>query len=406
VLVLCGPGNNGGDGYVAATHLRAMGVPVRVAALAEPKSDAAKAARAEWGGEVASLAQAESAPIVVDGLFGTGLSRPLADAVTSPLARLAAAARLTIAIDLPSGIATDDGRVLSDVPRFDVTLALGALKPSHLLQPAARFCGAVRVIDIGMAATSDLTVLAAPALPDPGPDSHKYSRGMVAVLGGAMPGAGELAALAALRSGAGYVLALGEASGRPHAIVRRPWDAKALDDSRIGAVVIGPGLGRDEQAKARLDGALSSDRKLVIDGDALALLDLERLGKRKPAAILTPHSGEFDRLFGQSDASKIDRARDAAARAQAIVVFKGADTVVAAPDGRVTIAPPANPWLSTAGTGDVLAGATGAMLASGLDAFDAACAAVWLHGEAARRLGKAFIADDLAEALTAARASL
>jgi len=406
VLVLCGPGNNGGDGYVAATRLRAMDVPVKVAASGEPKSDAAKAARAEWGEMVETLGAAEPAPILVDGLFGTGLSRPLDETMTSPLARLTKAARLRIAIDLPSGIATDDARVLSDVPAFDVTLALGALKPSHLLQLAARFCGAVRVIDIGIAVSSDMSVLAPPELPEPGPDSHKYSRGMVTVVGGAMPGAGELAALAALRAGAGYVLALSDAQGAPHAIVRRPWDAKVLDDERIGAVVIGPGLGRDAGAQAKLDTALASERKLVIDGDALSKLDLRRLAKRGRPAILTPHGGEFDKLFGKSDASKIDRARDAAERAQAIVVFKGADTVIAAPDGRIAISPPSNPWLSSAGTGDVLAGATGAMLASGLDPFDAACAGVWLHGEAARRLGKAFIADDLADALTQARASL
>jgi len=404
--VLCGPGNNGGDSYVAATRLRALGVPVRVAASGEPKSDAAKAARAEWSGAVEAIDAAEPAPILVDGVFGTGLSRPLDGVVTSSLARLAKVARLSIAIDLPSGIATDDGHILSDTPTFDVTLALGALKPSHLLQPAARFCGAVRVIHIDIDASSEIAVLAPPQLPEPGPDSQKYSRGMVAVVGGAMPGAGELAALAALRSGAGYVLALSDAQGAPHAIVRRPWDAEALNDARIGAVVIGPGLGRDAKANAKLDVALASERRLVIDGDALAKFDLERLARRGRPVILTPHSGEFDRLFGKSDASKIDRAREAAERAQAIVVFKGADTVIASPDGKIRIAPSSNPWLSTAGTGDVLAGTIGAMLASGVDAFAAACAGVWLHGEAAQRLGKAFIADDLAEALTQARALL
>jgi hydroxyethylthiazole kinase-like uncharacterized protein yjeF len=406
VLVLCGPGNNGGDGYVAATRLRAAGVPVRVVTTGEPKSDAAKAAGAEWGEEVETLAEAESAPLLVDCLFGTGLSRPLDDAVTSSLGRLANAARLSIAVDLPSGISTDDGKVLSTVPAFDVTLALGALKPSHLLQSAVRYCGEVRLIDIGIEVDSGWRVLSTPELPEPGPDSHKYTRGMVAVIGGAMPGAGEMAALAALRSGAGYVLALSDAQGEPHAVVRRPWSADALDDKRIGAVVIGPGLGRDDGAATRLDAALKSDRKLVIDGDALAQLDPERIAQRGGVAILTPHQGEFDKLFGKGEGGKIDRALDAARRGRAIVTFKGADTVIAAPDGRISVAPPNNSWLSTAGTGDALAGTIGAQLASGLDPFDAACAGVWLHGEAARRLGKAFIADDLANALTEARGSL
>jgi hydroxyethylthiazole kinase-like uncharacterized protein yjeF len=218
-----------------------------------------------------------------------------------------------------------------------------------------------------------------------------------------MDGAARLAATAAMRSGAGYVLLLG-GSGGPDALVRRDHDADALADPRIGAIVIGPGLGRDDRARERLSDALASKHPAIIDGDALHLLDLAEIASRKVPAILTPHAGEFDALFGKSDASKIDRARDAAARSGAVVVFKGADTAIASPDGRIRIDTGASPWLSTAGTGDVLAGACGAMLAGLHDPFRAACAAVWLHTDAARRCGAAFIADDLAGALTAARA--
>lgn len=411
VLILCGPGNNGGDGYVAAAALHAAGVPVRVAASAEPRTDAAKHARARWNGDVEALGRTAPAAILVDALFGTGLSRPLDVAIVADLVRLRDRARLAIAVDLPSGVGTDDGAVLNEVPVFDLTLALGAAKPSHLLYPAAGHCGAVRVHDIGVPVSSDAVVLGEPLLRAPGPDSHKYSRGMVAIIGGEMPGAAELAALAAMRSGAGYVLLLGDgAAGQPHAIVRKTFTPQALSDTRIGAVVIGAGLGRGAVAGTRLDLALASSRPLVIDGDALHLLDEPRLARLRTHAapvVLTPHAGEFDTLFGKGHGSKIDRARAAAQTAGATIVFKGADTVIAAPDGSVRVAQGASRWLSTAGTGDVLAGAIGAMLAarSG-SAIDAASAGVWLHGAAAARLGDAFIADDLAYALSAARGAL
>ncbi|MBM6574860.1 NAD(P)H-hydrate dehydratase [Microvirga sp. SRT01] len=407
VLILCGPGNNGGDGYVAARRLAESGHPVRVAASAPPATDLARAAADRWIGAVERLADAAPAPILVDSLFGTGLSRPLADDVAHHLHRLAASARLLIAVDLPSGVATDDGSVLTEPPAADLTLALGHAKPAHLLQPAARYSRNARIIDIlapsgkvkGEGSTT--FVLSTPDLPEPGPDSHKFTRGMVAVVAGAMPGASDLASLAAMHAGAGYVLHLGDADGIPHALVRKTYSDAALDDPRIGAVVIGPGLGRDDTARARLAAALASRRPLVIDGDALHLFDPD--ASRHAPAILTPHAGEFKALFGHTHSSKIDRARAASARADAIVIYKGPDTVIAVPDGRAVVAGDASDWLSTAGTGDVLAGATGAMLASGLDPFAAACAAVWLHGEAARLCGRSFIADDLAAALSRVR---
>lgn len=403
VLILCGPGNNGGDGYVAARVLASRGVPVRVAALGEPKTEAAAAARAAWGGAVEALTDAtEAAPVLVDALFGTGLTRSLGSEMTGTLTALVDRARLSVAVDLPSGAETDAGGDFgAALPRFDVTLALGALKPAHVLQPVAALCGVVRLVEIGLdAIDADVRTLQQVSLPMPRGDAHKYSRGMVAVVAGPMHGASELAARAAYRAGAGYVLLLtGGLPNPPHAIVRQRWSAEALDDARIGAVVIGPGLGRDDRAQEKLDAALASDRPLVIDGDALHLLDLAALKGRAAPVVLTPHAGEFDALFGLGQDSKIDRAQDAARRANAVVVFKGADTVIAAPDGAANLAAMGNPWLSVAGTGDVLAGAIAAMLAQGRAPLGAASAGVWLHGEAARLLDRCFLADELADAL-------
>jgi hydroxyethylthiazole kinase-like uncharacterized protein yjeF len=407
VLILCGPGNNGGDGYLAAAILAERGRAVRVAAAGEPHSEGCRQAAARWQGPVETLAEARSAPVLVDALFGTGLSRGLEEPLVHHLRRLADKAELRIAVDLPSGVATDSGQVLSAVPYFDVTLALGAVKPAHLLQPAATHMGTVRLLEIGVPVSSTTRVMTSPALPEPGAESHKYNRGMVAIVAGSMSGASELAAMAAARAGAGYVLHLaadtGAAIARPHAIVRRDFAPDALSDERIGAVVIGPGVGRDDQAKERLYAALDSGRPLVIDGDALRLVDLETLSHHAGPKILTPHGGEFSHLFGDMTADKLTATRDAARRSGAIVVHKGADTVIAEPGGRAILCPQASPWLSTAGTGDVLAGAIGAMLAADLDPMAAAEAGVWLHAQAARRCGKAFIADDLADALSAVR---
>ena len=402
-LVICGPGNNGGDGYVIARVLKDRGLPVRVAATGAPRTPAAQAARARWAGPVEELATVRPAPLLIDALFGTGLARPLDDDVSGALARLAGAARLRIAVDLPSGVATDDGALLSPIPDYELTVALGALKPAHRLQPAARFMGRVAIVDIGLTVESRLVEIGRPRLTPPGPADHKYSRGMVAVVAGPMQGASLLAASAAQRAGAGYVLMAGEAAGGPAALVHRAApDAAALalvlEDARIGAVVIGPGLGRTGEARRKLDAALGCGHPLILDADALALLGhggLGRLRRLPQPAILTPHEGEFAGLFGAIQGSKVERVRAAAARAGAVVILKGADSVVAAPDGRAAIAPPARSWLASAGTGDVLAGIVAALRAQGLDPFEASCAALWLHGEAARAAGPALIADDL-----------
>lgn len=396
-LILCGPGNNGGDGYVVARELKARGVTVRVAALAEPKTAAASSARSLWDGPVEDVAAAEPAPLLVDALFGTGLARPLDEAVAADLLRLGEAARLRVAIDLPSGVSTDDGAILSPVPDYDLTITFATLKPAHLLQPAARHMGRIAVVDIGIVAQSALSVIERPLLPAPGPDDHKYSRGYVAILAGEMPGAAALAATSAARAGAGYVRLVAPAavSGVPSAIVQAPAIDFAHDDVRLGAIVLGPGLGRGGEGKALLERALGWQRPLVLDGDALGLVGEH--GLRPPAgAILAPHAGEFARLFpGGLPGSKVDQTREAARQLGCVIVYKGPDTVVAAPDGRAAIAPPAPHWLASAGTGDVLAGIIGALRARGRGPFEAACAAAWLHGRAGAAAGPGLIADDL-----------
>ena len=404
VLVLCGPGNNGGDGYVAARVLASRGMAVRVAAHGDPRTEAGAEARKGWTGPVAAFSgDLPDAPVVVDALFGTGLSRPVDAPVAKAVKILVDQARLSIAVDLPSGVETDSGSDFGqELATFDVTLALGALKPAHLLQPAAAYCGTVRTVDIALASIeSAVRMLTVPRVARPQPSSHKYSRGMVAVVSGPMHGASELAALAAYRAGAGYVLLLtGGLPHPPHAIVRRRWSADALNDKRIGAVVIGPGLGRGDRAREKLDAALAGPHPLVIDGDALHLLDLDRLQAREATTVLTPHAGEFAALFGAGEGGKIARTRDAARRSGALVVFKGADTVIAQPDGAARVATSASPWLSVAGTGDVLAGAIATMLAQNpYLPLEAVSTGVWLHGEAARLLDRCFLADELADAL-------
>lgn len=400
VLIMCGPGNNGGDGYVAAATLRRYGHAVRVAMSGEPTTAAAAAARNAWAGPVEAIGRAAGAPIILDAVFGIGLNRQLSLAISWPMAQLIDAARLSVAVDVPSGVGTDDGANFADLPPVDLTLALGAIKPAHVLQPSAARCGDVRLLDLGIEAESLVHVAAVPKLAAPGADTHKYSRGLVAVVAGKMPGAAALAAMAAGRGGAGYVRLLGSATDRlPHAIVRQRFSAAALADERIGAVLVGPGLGRDDAARERLSVALSSGRPLVIDGDALHLLSEE---PARVPMVLTPHAGEFDALFGDRDGSKIERAQEAARRSNAVVVFKGADTVIAAPDGRAVVHFDAPAWLATAGTGDVLAGIIAAQLAGGADMFTAAVNGVWLHAEAARFAGPSFIADDLVAHLPAA----
>ncbi|UVO53875.1 NAD(P)H-hydrate epimerase [Sphingomonas sp. SUN039] len=397
VLVLCGPGNNGGDGYVAARVLAERGITVRVAALAPPKTDLASGARAAWSGDIEVLDLAHPAPIVVDALFGTGLTRPLDAMWREPLVRFRGAARFVIAADLPSGVGADDGTDFGAVSA-DLTLAFGTAKPAHLLQPTATLCGRVIITDIGVLAPSRTKVLRKPFLSAPSASDHKYTRGMVAVVASDMAGAATLGATAAAHL-AGYTVLCGKGEA-PASVVRRGFEA-TLADPKLGAMLIGPGLSDTPANRIKLDAALASQVPLVIDAGALGLVTPGQLQRQAPT-ILTPHEGEVVRLFGRLDGSKIDRARIAAERSGATVIYKGSDTVIASPDGRVTLAPPASPWLATAGTGDVLAGIATAMLGRGLLPHEAASAAVWLHGDAASRAGAGFIADDLCRHIPAA----
>ena len=402
-LILCGPGNNGGDGYVAARHLAERGVTVRVAALAEPASDAAKWARSQWTGEVEPLSDSTApAPVLIDGLFGTGMKRPLETAVVNNVSRLAWEAVARIACDLPSGVDADTGAELNLMPKFDLTVTFGALKPAHRLIPAMSYMGRVALADIGIAAKSQWREIGEPFVSAVDSRANKYSRGLVHALAGTMPGAIALAAKAAARSGAGYVrVSTSKAiDNLPSAIVQT--DTANLDDKRIGCLLVGPGMG---DLPKLLTLALTSKAPKVIDGDAISNLgDPERLCGQD--AVITPHDAEFWRLFGDIPGSKPERALGAARRSGAIVVYKGPDTIVAAPDGRLGFAPPAPAWLATAGTGDVLAGMIAALRARGHEPFHATQAAVWLHGRAAEIAGPLMIADDLVEAIPRAFALL
>ena len=380
-LILCGPGNNGGDGRVAARHLEARGMTVRIATLE-------------------SLADAKPAPMVIDCLFGTGLSRGLEAAVYTRLNALIAASQIAIACDLPSGISTDDGAILSPVATYDLTVTFGALKPAHHLMPAARTMGRIALADIGLDVQSDWFEIEKPILPPLDPAGNKFTRGMVHCLAGQMPGAIALAAHAAARAGAGYVRVSTSRSidNLPSAVVQT--DTAEVGDPRVGAILVGPGLG---DIPPLLTLALTVAKPVIIDADAIGLVG--EPGRLKGHdAILTPHEGEFVKLFGELPGSKADRALEAARRSGAVVIYKGPDTLVAAPDGRLGFAPQAPAWLASAGTGDVLAGIIAAFRARGLASFEAACAGVWIHGRAAEIAGPSMIADDLVAAIPRALA--
>lgn len=404
ILVLAGPGNNGGDAYVAARLLQESGHDVALVAAGSPAPGAAERMAARWSGSTSSLYAARPRPVLVDGLFGIGLARPLERGLAAVFADLVAQAEFTLAIDLPSGLDSESGADLGAPRGISATLALGALKPAHVLADGLDRCGCVLFADLDLAVPAQWQSLSRPRLAAPDVQAHKYSRGLVAVIEGAMPGAARLAAQAAMAGGAGYVVLAGDrpSPGGPDALVRRQLrDADDLAEflawDRIDAIVLGPGLGRDERAQAYLRTTFAAAKPLVLDGDALTLLggNASRwLDTRTAPTWLTPHGGEFDRMF-EGQGSKIDRTLAAAAEAGAVIVHKGADTVIADARGVVRVAAGASPWLSTAGTGDVLAGLLGAQVAGGAEGIDAAGAAVWLHGRAAQRSGAAFIADAL-----------
>ena len=412
VLVLCGPGNNGGDGYVVARHLAQIGWPVAVAALAPARGNAALAA-GRWRGPMVPFAAAEMrrADLVVDAVFGAGLQRDIAPEVS---AVLAAAARI-VAVDVPSGLDGATGALRGAVAPAELTVTFFRKKPGHLLLPGRSACGEVVLADIGLPDAVLQTVPPrtwenGPALwrlPRASADGHKYNRGHVTVVGGAvMTGAARLAASAARRVGAGMLtiaspVAVADVyrSGEPGLLVDTATVEALLADLRRGVWVCGPGLGIDAPQRV-LPVLLASGREIVVDADALSACAGNPAGLRG-AAVITPHGGEFARVFGPPGVDRAAAVRAAAQQTGAVVLLKGADTLIAAPDGRVAINANAPPWLATAGAGDVLAGLIAGLLTQGMPAWDAACAAAWLHGQAAGNIGPGLIAEDLPEAVAA-----
>ncbi|HEX8166085.1 MAG TPA: NAD(P)H-hydrate dehydratase [Beijerinckiaceae bacterium] len=433
VLVVCGPGNNGGDGFVAARLLAERGHPVEVFLLGARerlKGDAAFAA-ADWAGDVRPIfdMSVSEAALIVDALFGAGLSRNLDGEAARAVEAMNASGRPVLAVDVPSGIDGDTGAVRGAAVRAARTVTFARRKPGHLLLPGRIHCGPVTIADIGIA---DGTVAAVhgglfanvPALwrdafPRPSLDTHKYRRGHALVLSGAATrtGAARLAAAGALRAGAGLVTlaspadALAENAAHLTAVMLRRCDGAAglrelLGDPRFNAVALGPGLGVGPETREMVAAVLAADRATVADADALTSFEgaagaLARLAEgRSRAPVLTPHEGEFARLFSSEPEilqgeSKLDRARRAAALVHAVVVLKGPDTVIAAPDGRAAINGNGSPYLATAGSGDVLVGIVAGLLAQGMAPFEAACAGVWLHAEAGRRFGPGLISEDI-----------
>jgi ADP-dependent NAD(P)H-hydrate dehydratase / NAD(P)H-hydrate epimerase len=415
-LVLCGPGNNGGDGYIAARLLAQQGWPVAIAALAPPRagSDAAWAA-AQWHGPAAPFTPAEAARagMVIDAVFGAGLARDV-DGLAADTLR---ASHRVVAVDVPSGLDGVTGAIRGFAPQAALTVTFFRLKPGHLLLPGRERCGEIVLADIGLPAAAldqarPTTFANLPELwplPRPGPEAHKYSRGHVTVLGSAtMTGAARLAADAARRAGAGMVTISARGggdvyrSGSPGLLVNEAPLAELLQDARRQVWVCGPGLGVDA-ARDALPALTAARRTVVADADAFSAFAGDPDAFRG-TAVLTPHAGEFARVFGRA-ADRLAAARAAAARTGAVVLLKGADTIIAAPDGRAAINASAPPWLATAGAGDVLAGIIAGLLGQGMPAWEAAAAGAWLHGEAAALAGPGMIAEDLSPALTRAFAA-
>ncbi|MBL7235364.1 NAD(P)H-hydrate dehydratase [Novacetimonas hansenii] len=417
VLVLCGPGNNGGDGYVAARRLAQAGWPVSVAALAPPRpgGDAAAAA-ALWSGPMVpfDVAQVGRFDLVIDAVFGAGLSR----AVEGEVADVLRAARRLIAIDMPTGVDGATGAVRGYAPAAELTVTFCRPRPGHLLLPGRELCGRCEVADIGIPenAVGQVGVRTwrnAPGLwqvPHCGVESYKYSRGVVSICGGAqMPGAARLSAAGARGSGAGLVrLAVGGAADlyRMQVPAGLIVDAAPLTDlladARRRVWVCGPGLTVEEVGSV-FPVLVEAGRQVVADAGAFSMA-AGRPGLLRGAAVVTPHAGEFARVFGHPGDDRLGAARAAAVLIDAVVVMKGPDTIIAAPDGRVAINDHATPVLGTAGSGDTLSGIIAAMLAAGMPAWEGACAAVWLHGEAAMRAGPWPIAEQFDLHLGEARA--
>ncbi|HEV2189949.1 MAG TPA: NAD(P)H-hydrate dehydratase [Stellaceae bacterium] len=434
VAVLCGPGNNGGDGFVAARILAERGWPVRLALLGDRaalKGDAGAAA-ARWPGRVETLSRAmlEGAGLVIDALFGAGLARPIEGVAADLILALNKQGIPVVAVDVPSGVDGASGQIRGVAPKAALTVTFFRRKPGHLLLPGRVCCGETIVAPIGieppvLGHIAPDTAVNHPAwwsdrFPWPDPASHKYSRGHALIAGGAvMTGAARLAARGAARVGTGLVtVAAPEAAFPIYAsaltgVIVQPTaglnDFEALlSDRRRNAALVGPGAGLGAETRDRVLAIFAASKATVIDADALSVFaddPATLLDAVRAPCVMTPHEGEFARLFDTAG-SKLDRARRAAQQSGAVVLLKGPDTVIGAPDGRAAINENAPPTLATAGSGDVLAGIVLGLLAQGMPPFEAAAAAVWLHGEAAHRFGVGLVAEDLIEALPAALSNL
>ena len=427
VLALCGPGNNGGDGFVAARVLAERGWPVRVALLGSIsalRGDAAESA-ASWPGAVEPLTPAalDGAGLVLDGIFGAGLTRPVEGASRAVIEALAERRVPVVAIDVPSGVDGASGEVRGIAPQAAATVTFFRKKPGHLLLPGRSHCGETILVQIGIPETvldrvAPDTAVNDPSwwlagFPRPSLESHKYTRGHALVAGGGvMIGAGRLAAKSALRTGAGLVTLAAPDAAFPiyataltgvivHPVAGLDDFQALLTDKRRNAVLIGPGAGVGSDTRERTLATLEAEKRTVLDADALTSFAGDPgilFSAIRPPCVMTPHEGEFARLF-ETGGSKPERARRAAQQSGAVVVLKGADTVIAAPDGRVVINANAPPELATAGSGDVLAGIVLGLLAQGMEPFVAAAAGVWIHGDAAARVGPGLVSEDLIEAL-------
>lgn len=418
VLVLCGPGDNGGDGYVVARLLAERGWPVRVAALEPARSPSAQAMAAMWTGAVQPLESADlTAELYVDALFGAGLSRPLGGEAARVVQQLNATPERVVAIDTPSGLPGDTGQPIGVCGRAALTVTFHARKPAHVLEPGRGRCGEVVVADIGLPPSEtslfeNTPDLWAPRFPWPTAASHKHARGRLVVVSGPAwrSGAARLAARAGLRIGAGVVTvlsppdALAVNAAHLEAVMLRPFDSEAeLENlaADVDAAVIGPAAGVNETTLMNVLALARTGAALILDADAITVFreDPEELfSVLDKDDVLTPHAGEFERLFPgvlESAPERISATRRAAELADAVVLLKGYDTVIAAPDGRAAVALNGSPWLATAGAGDVLAGYIAGLVAQGMDSFEAACAATWIHAEAAQAHGPGLIAEDL-----------
>lgn len=420
--VLCGPGNNGGDGFVAARALRDMGFAANLSLLGESdalRGDAARAA-GEWGGPVAGAFLPGGASLVIDALFGAGLNRAPAGAAAAWIEAVNAQPVPVLAVDVPSGLDADSGQAPGACIRAHRTVTFHRLRPGHLLLPGAAFCGQMVVAGIGLDDAPAQCWRNGPAQwrsawPRHAADTHKYRRGACLVWSGPelATGAARLSAQAALRCGAGIVTLAGSRDAlRIHAahltsilLVEAQDAARLLEDPRLSACVVGPGAGIGEATRAVALAMLRSGKPTVLDADALTSFaggDAALRDAMRGIAVLTPHEGEFGRLFPDMDrGSKLDRARAAARASGATVLLKGPDTVIASPDGRAAINTHGPHWLATAGSGDVLAGMISGLLAQGMPGFEAACAAAWLHAEAGLQAGPHLVAEDLLVSLRA-----